>query len=87
MNAAAEGNVPVGPARQIERLGMQIGRGIHIGGGQHRHDPLASLHDDAAEIDVAASTVSNHVAHIKEKLGVDSIGAIVAYAHRVGLVD
>jgi DNA-binding NarL/FixJ family response regulator len=40
----------------------------------------------AAELNLSASTVSNHVAHIKEKLGVRSIGEIVSYAHREGLV-
>jgi DNA-binding NarL/FixJ family response regulator len=41
----------------------------------------------AAELNVASSTVSNHLANIKEKLGVGTVGAIVAYAHRVGLVE
>jgi len=40
----------------------------------------------AAELDLSASTVSNHVAAIKEKLGASSIGEIVRYASRVGLV-
>lgn len=40
----------------------------------------------AAELDVAPSTVSNQLAKIKEKLHARSIGEIVAYAHRAGLV-
>lgn len=40
----------------------------------------------AAELNVAVSTVSNHVMNIKEKLGASTLGAIVAYAHRVGLI-
>lgn len=40
----------------------------------------------AAELDISGSTVSNHVAHIKEKLGARSIGEIVSYAHRAGLL-
>ena len=40
----------------------------------------------AAELDLSASTVSNHVAAIKEKLGAGSIAEIVRYASRVGLV-
>lgn len=43
--------------------------------------------DIAAELDLSASTVSNHVAKIKEKLNVRTIGEIVSYAHRAGLVD
>ena len=46
-----------------------------------------SVTEAAAELDVAASTVSNHLGNIKGKLGVSTLGAIVAYAHRVGLVD
>jgi DNA-binding NarL/FixJ family response regulator len=42
--------------------------------------------DIAAELDLSASTVSNHVARIKEKLGARSIAEIVNYAHRAGLV-
>lgn len=39
----------------------------------------------AAELDLSPSTVSNHVAKIKEKLGVSSRAAIVAYALKAGL--
>ncbi len=41
----------------------------------------------AAELDLAQSTVSNHLANVKDKLGVSTVGEIVAYAHRVGLVE
>lgn len=41
----------------------------------------------AAELAVSASTVSNHLARIKEKLVVHSVGEVVAYAHRAGLID
>ncbi len=40
----------------------------------------------AAELDLRVSTVSNHVAHVKEKLGARTVADIVAYAHRAGLV-
>jgi DNA-binding NarL/FixJ family response regulator len=46
-----------------------------------------SVTEAAAELDVAVSTVSNHVFNIKDKLGATTIGAIVAYAHRIGLVE
>jgi|LNFM01.2.fsa_nt_gb DNA-binding NarL/FixJ family response regulator len=45
-----------------------------------------TVSDIAAELAVAPSTVSNHLAKIKEKLHARSIGEIVAYAHRAGLV-
>jgi DNA-binding CsgD family transcriptional regulator len=41
----------------------------------------------AAELDLAQSTVSNHLASVKDKLGASTVGEIVAYAHRVGLVE
>lgn len=41
----------------------------------------------AVQLDVSPSTVSNYVASIKAKLEVDSIAAIVAYAHRAGIID
>jgi DNA-binding NarL/FixJ family response regulator len=40
----------------------------------------------AAQLDITASTVSNHVTHIKEKLKTRSLGETINYAHRVGLV-
>lgn len=42
--------------------------------------------DIAAELNLSVSTVSNHLAHVKEKLNARSVGDIVAYAHRAGLV-
>ena len=41
----------------------------------------------AAELNLAASTVSNHLFHIKDKLGVSTVGEIVVYAHRAGLAE
>ena len=41
----------------------------------------------ASELDLAQSTVSNHLAQIKDKLGASTVGEVVAYAHRVGLVE
>jgi DNA-binding NarL/FixJ family response regulator len=40
----------------------------------------------AAELNITASTVSNYVTHIKEKLQTRSIGETINYAHRSGLV-
>jgi two-component system, NarL family, invasion response regulator UvrY len=41
----------------------------------------------AAELDLTAGTVSNHVAKIKEKLGAHSLADIMRYAYRAGLID
>lgn len=41
--------------------------------------------DIAAELNVSASTVSTHLVHIREKLGVRTNGEIVQYAYRAGL--
>ena len=41
----------------------------------------------AAELNVTASTVSNHVARVKTKLGVRTIGEIISYGHRAGLIN
>lgn len=40
----------------------------------------------AHSLGLGLSTVSTHVARIREKLGVQTVGEIVAYAHRHGLV-
>jgi two-component system, NarL family, invasion response regulator UvrY len=40
----------------------------------------------AGELDLAASTVSTHIGRIKEKLALDSLGSLVQYAVRNGLV-
>ncbi len=41
----------------------------------------------AAELDLTAGTVSNHLAKIKEKLSAHSVAEIVRYAYRAGLID
>lgn len=46
-----------------------------------------SVGDIAAELDLTSSTVSNHLARIREKLGVQTVAEIVNYAHRTGLID
>lgn len=40
----------------------------------------------AAELAISASTVSNHLMKVREKLGVGSIAEIVRYAHGAGLL-
>ncbi|MFO0603250.1 MAG: response regulator transcription factor [Polyangiales bacterium] len=46
-----------------------------------------SVAEIAAQLDVLSSTVSNHVARIREKLDARTVADIVTYAHRAGLVD
>ncbi|MEZ4411063.1 MAG: response regulator transcription factor [Polyangiales bacterium] len=46
-----------------------------------------SVTEIAAQLDLHASTVSNHLRAIKAKLEVNSVAEIVRYAHRVGLID
>ncbi|MCO4774257.1 MAG: response regulator transcription factor, partial [Deltaproteobacteria bacterium] len=45
-----------------------------------------SVSDIAAKLEMAGSTTSNHIAEIRRKLGVDTVGEIVLYAHRMGLL-
>lgn len=40
----------------------------------------------AAELDLSTSTVSTHLARIRDKLGARSLAEIVSYAHRAGLI-
>jgi len=42
--------------------------------------------DIAAELDLTASTVSSHLAHVREKLGLRTNGEVMQYAYRMGLV-
>ncbi len=75
---------------------------VHLqGGGSLPHETLTAresqvfqrlivgrtVSDIAAELDLNASTVSNHVAKIREKLDAASVGEILRYAHRVGLLS
>lgn len=43
--------------------------------------------DIAAELNLTPSTISTHTMRIREKLGVQTLGDIIHYAFRVGLVD
>lgn len=45
-----------------------------------------TVNQTAAGLEVSASTVSNHVAAIRTKLGAQTIADIVVYAHRAGLL-
>jgi DNA-binding NarL/FixJ family response regulator len=45
-----------------------------------------TVSDIASELNLSVSTVSNHVGKVKEKLGARTIGEIVSYAHRTGLL-
>ena len=40
----------------------------------------------ASDLSLSPSTISNHVAKIKEKLGAPSIGGVLRYASRMGLI-
>lgn len=40
----------------------------------------------AAELEISASTASNHLARIREKLGLESNGEVLLYAARAGLL-
>jgi len=46
-----------------------------------------AVNDIAAELNVSASTVSTHIAHIREKLGVSNLAEIIRYAFTAGLID
>lgn len=45
-----------------------------------------TVSDTAIVMDVSPSTASTYVSKIKQKLGVESVGEIIRYAHRVGLL-
>ena len=46
-----------------------------------------SVTDIAAELNLSLSTVSTHLRRVKDKLGAQTIGEIVSYAHRAGLTE
>lgn len=45
-----------------------------------------TVSETAIEMDISPSTASTYVAKIRLKLGVESVGEILRYAHRVGLL-
>src|SRR5882757_8883061 len=66
MNSGAERDMPVWLALEIEPLRMDIGVRIEVRSRQHRHDPVALLQLDTAELDILA-----HVARLGELHGRD----------------
>lgn len=46
-----------------------------------------SVSDIATELEIQASTASNHMARIREKLGVSTNGEVMLYAFRAGLIQ
>ena len=46
-----------------------------------------SVSEIASELNVAGSTVSNHVTKIREKLGARTVGEIIRYAHQAGFLS
>ena len=52
MDSRAEGQVPIGPSRQIEPLRVRIGFRVEIGRRQHGHDPVPFPQPDPAELNV-----------------------------------
>lgn len=45
-----------------------------------------SVSDIAGELEIQASTASNHMARIREKLGVETNGEVMLYGFRAGLI-
>jgi DNA-binding NarL/FixJ family response regulator len=87
-------------AREGRTAGAPLTRENTTTGEQRPHDALSpreyqvfmlllqsrSASEVAAELDLSASTVSNHVTAIRNKLGARTVGDIVAYAAREGLI-
>src|SRR5438270_13077005 len=51
MDAGAEGEMAVRPAREVELLRPVVGLRIEIRRGEHRHDAIALAQQHAAELD------------------------------------
>jgi hypothetical protein len=66
MNSSAEGDMPVWLALEIELLRMDVGVRIEVRSRQHRHDLVALLQLDSAELDILA-----HIARLGELHGRD----------------
>ncbi len=44
-----------------------------------------SVSDIAAELDLTVSTISTHLGHVKQKLGLTTVAEVVGYGHRMNL--
>lgn len=90
LHAVSQGNVWVDGA--VQRSAGSSARAAHEHLTPREYQVLLALlqgrstTETAAELNLSPSTVSNHVASIKEKLNVSSRAAILAYAQRAGLL-
>ncbi len=73
--------------------GLRDGEAPHARLTDREHDILLMLGRGqapslvAAALDIRPSTVSTHIHRIKSKLGLDSVGKLIQYAVRAGLVE
>ena len=54
MDPGAKRQVAIGSPREIERFGVRVGVGVHVGRRQHGHDPVALFQLNPAELDIAS---------------------------------
>lgn len=92
IRAAAEGRPTLSP-----RLAAQVAAGADASAPHHalsRREAQAfelllagrSVGEIAAALEISGSTASNHLAKVREKLGVSTNAEVLLYAHRVGLL-
>jgi cytidyltransferase-like protein len=70
-------------SRLFERLVVAVAAGHH----KRTMFTIDERLEIAQELALNPSTVSNHLAHVREKLGATSNADVLRYAHRVGLLD
>ena len=91
LRAVAAGEVYTSPKR--ERSDIPPGENAQKSLSAREHQIYMRLFQGrtvteiAAELDLSVSTVSTHVTNIKGKLNARSIGDIINYAHRFGVVE
>ncbi len=82
-----------GLAEQMRQGGLGRAKTPHASLSAREHQVFTlilqgrTVSDIASELNLSVSTVSNHVAKVKEKLNAPTIADIVNYAHRAGLVN
>ncbi len=74
-----------GVVRQGIRAILAVDEGIEVVG--EAADAVAAVAFFVRALDLGVSTVSTHLARVREKLGVQTVGEVVVYAHRHELVE